>query len=62
MPEKKKTVHMKQHAAITGISEETIAKYFIEARPEVHHNTTRARTSLSCAMTRPTTAASGRKK
>ena len=42
MPEKN-WIQMKKCA--TTISDGTIAKFFIEARPEVHHNTTRAHTS-----------------
>ena len=47
---------MKKYAATIYVSEEKIAKCFIEARPGVDHNTTRARTSLSGANERTTTA------
>ena len=40
---------MKKYAAT--ISEGTIAKCFVEVRPEVHHNTTPARTSLCPVQT-----------
>ena len=48
---KKNRIQMKKCAATT--SEGEIAKCFIEARPEVHHNTTRSRTSL-CVLCKQT--------
>ena len=36
---------------ITTISEGTFAKYLNEARPEIHHNTTQAHTSLCPVQT-----------
>ena len=45
----KKTEYREMKKYATTISEGTIAKGFIEARPEVHQNITRAHTSL-CAV------------
>ena len=42
---------MKKYAATIYVSEEKIAKCFIEARPGVDDNTTRARTSLCPVQT-----------
>ena len=47
----KKIEYREMKKCATTISEGTIAKGFIEARPDVHHNMTRAHTSLCAVQT-----------